>query len=168
MLNLVLMLTAWPSASKEITYLSSDDFLQRAFNGDTVSPKAIWLKGKLKTDVSKILGHDYPALRVRYWMKNNRMAWILEEIGREKPLTAGFVVDKQQIVMARLLIFRESRGDEIRFPAFTEQFNGARLDETNKLDRRIDGISGATLSVNAMRKLSTIALLLSNQVLQKK
>jgi Na+-transporting NADH:ubiquinone oxidoreductase subunit NqrC len=36
-----------------------------------------------------------------------------------------------------------------------------------RLDRHIDGISGATLSVNAINKLSRLALYLHQQVMQK-
>ncbi|EEB78686.1 hypothetical protein GPB2148_1584 [marine gamma proteobacterium HTCC2148] len=53
----------------------------------------------------------------------------------------------------RILAFRESRGWEVKYPYFTEQFSGATADENNRLDRRIDGITGATLSVNAVQKV---------------
>jgi len=66
-----------------------------------------------------------------------------------------------------VLVFRESRGDEIRYPSFTEQFTGATLNNKQKLDRRIDGISGATLSVNALRKLAAVALQLSDYVMKQ-
>jgi len=163
----VLALPAWSSGIKEIVYLSNDDFLRQSFNGDIPDVKAVWLKGTLKTDVSKTLGHDYPALRIRYWLKNHRSAWILEEIGRDKPITAGFVVQDQQLVSVKVLVFRESRGDEIRFPSFTGQFDGAELDNSQQLDRHIDGISGATLSVNAVRKLAAVALQLSVHVIKQ-
>lgn len=57
-------------------------------------------------------------------------------------------------------MFRESRGFEVRYPFFTDQFRGARLREGLDLDREIDGISGATLSVRALTKLARLALLL--------
>ncbi|HEC26177.1 MAG TPA: FMN-binding protein [Gammaproteobacteria bacterium] len=158
---------AWASGTKAIVYLSNKDFLKQSFNGDVPEVKTVWLKGTLKTDISKTLGHNYPALRVRYWLKDHRSAWILEEIGREKPITVGFVVQDQKLVSVKVLVFRENRGGEIRFPSFTEQFDGSELDNNRRLNRRIDGISGATLSVNAVRKLAAVALQLSDHVMKQ-
>jgi len=163
----LLAFPAWSSATKEVVYLTKEDFLEHAFKGDTPEVKAVWLKGALKADISKSLGHDYPALRVRYWVKDKRSAWILDEIGKDKPITAGFVIQNNRLESVRVLVFRESRGDGIHYPSFTEQFAGVALNNNQQLDRRIDGISGATLSVNAIRKLATVALQLSDHVMKQ-
>lgn len=163
----LLTFPAWSSARKEVVHLTKEDFLAQAFEDGTPELKALWLKGDLKTAVSKTLGHDYPALRVRYWILNNRSAWILEEIGKEKPITAGFVIQENRLEIVKVLVFRESRGDEVKYPSFTEQFTGATLNNKQQLDRRIDGISGATLSVNALRKLAAVALQLSDHVMKQ-
>jgi hypothetical protein len=52
----------------------------------------------------------------------------------------------------------------VRHDFFTHQFSQAQLKNGNRLDRGIDGIAGATLSVNAMRKLARLALLYHHQV----
>ena len=91
--------------------------------------------------------------------------WILEKIGKELPITAGFVISENKVEQFKVLAFRESRGWEIRNDFFTEQFDGAHLTTKNKLDRPIDNITGATMSVNAMKKLSRMALYLHKQVL---
>ena len=161
------VLPAWSADIKEAVYLSNDDFLSQAFTSSIPEVKTVWLKGALKADISKTLGHDYPALRIRYWLKDHRSVWVLEEIGRDKPITAGFIVEDQRLVSVNVLVFRESRGDEIRFPSFTRQFDGAMLNKKQQLNRHIDGISGATLSVNAVRKLAAVALQLSNHVIKQ-
>lgn len=143
------------------TYLERGEFLQQAFDGPVPEPDAIWLTGEMQASVREILGHDYPGLRIRYWVRGDRSAWILEEIGKERPITTGFVVDDQRLVAVRVLIFRESRGWEVRYPYFTEQFENAGLAPDGKLDRRIDNITGATLSVNAIRRLARLALFLN-------
>jgi uncharacterized protein with FMN-binding domain len=84
----------------------------------------------------------------------------LEEIGKEQPITTGIVVEDGKIDQVKVLVFRESRGFEVRYPFFTDQFRGATLREGLDLDREIDGISGATLSVRALTKLARLALLL--------
>ena len=61
-------------------------------------------------------------------------------------ITAGFVVKDDRIEQAKVLIYREHREMEVRFPAFLKQFTGVSLSSGNNLDRQIDGISGATLS----------------------
>jgi Na+-translocating ferredoxin:NAD+ oxidoreductase RnfG subunit len=64
----------------------------------------------------------------------------------------------------RVLEFRESRGWEVRYPFFTDQFVDARLEDDGRLDRRIDGITGATLSVAAVTRIARIALLLDGTI----
>jgi len=89
---------------------------------------------------------------------------MLDEIGKEYPITAGFVVSDNHIERAQVLIYRESRGDEIHLPAFLRQFIGSGLDG-ERLSNKIDGITGATLSVNAMQRMARAALVL-NQLAQ--
>ncbi len=88
----------------------------------------------------------------------------MEEIGKERPITTGIVIDQDKIELVRILIFRESRGWEVRYPFFTDQFKEVRLINKNMLDTPIDGISGATLSVNAVTKLARLALMLDSFV----
>jgi Na+-translocating ferredoxin:NAD+ oxidoreductase RnfG subunit len=63
-----------------------------------------------------------------------------------------------------VLEFRESRGWEVRYPFFTDQFVEAKLDQNERLDRNIDGITGATLSVNAVTRIARIALFLHEHI----
>lgn len=141
-------------------YETQSEFLDRAFGGSPPQPGVIWLSGERKTSVRQLLGHDYPALRVRNWCQSGRSAWILEEIGKELPITVGIIVDRDYISSLRVLTYRENRGGEVATPSFTDQFNGASLGANETLDTRIDGISGATLSVQALTRLAGMALLL--------
>ena len=63
-----------------------------------------------------------------------------------------------------MLSFRESRGSEIRHDFFTHQFKQTGLTNELQLDKHIDGISGATLSVRAMSKIARISLYLDQQI----
>ena len=128
------------------------------------APDNLWLTGDLQPAVRAILEHNYPAARLRYWRNGQRTAWVLEEIGKEMPITVGIVVDNGAVVRVRVLVYRESRGWEVKSPAFTAQFDGARLTPKQGLDRRIDGISGATLSVRALGRLARLALMLHQHV----
>jgi hypothetical protein len=144
-------------AAEEEIYLAPDAFLKTAF-GDAPKPSMLWITADIKVEAGKILGHPPLKLRERYWSEGTKTAWILEEIGKEELITAGFVVDNGQIDQARVLIYRESRGMEVRYPAFLKQFRGVELANDRQLSKHIDGISGATLSVWAMSKMARQAL----------
>jgi uncharacterized protein with FMN-binding domain len=72
----------------------------------------------------------------------------------------GIVVSDNRIERISVLVFRETRGYEVRYPFFTRQFENAALTPALDLDQHIDGITGATLSVNAVSRLARLALLL--------
>lgn len=164
----IYMLHLSPISFAKGTYLEPEKFLQRVFDGNPPEPKKLWIKKDLKAEIKNILGHDLKMLRLRYWDDNTKRAWILEEIGRDKPITVGLVTADGKILDVKVLIFRESRGWEVKYPFFTDQFKDATLVTGNNLDRKIDGISGATLSVNALTKLGRLALFLHKYLDKKK
>jgi hypothetical protein len=145
-------------------YQQPQDFLSDTFGGSVPEPAVIWLTGERKQVVNRLLGHRYASLRVRYWARDERSAWILEEIGKEQPITVGLAINQGQLERIKVLEFRESRGWEVRHAFFTDQFRAARLTKDRNLDRDIDGISGATLSVRAMKKLAALALYLDGEL----
>lgn len=145
-------------------YQSPEAFLANSFPGGVPDAEVVWLRGEVSDGIEAILGHRYPSLRIRYWRRSERTAWILEEIGKEQPITTGILINDGEIEALRVLIFRESRGWEVKYDFFTDQFDSARLKHNNKLDRRIDNISGATLSVRAVTRLARMALFLDQQV----
>lgn len=146
--------TAW----SDQVILAPDVFLRETF-GTVPAAKFLWLDEAAQKSLIAIFGHRYPQARLRYWRAKERTAWILEDIGKEFPITAGFVIHKGVIEKARVLIYRESRGEEIRLPSFLRQFEGQRLEEGNLSDD-VDSISGATLSVWAMQRMAKAALTL--------
>ncbi len=149
-------------------YQEPGEFIKEVYSGNPPTTEKIWITGELKDRVRSILGHDLNVLRLRYWLKDGRSAWILEEIGKERPITTGIVVNNGQIERVKVLIFREVRGWEVRYPFFTDQFDGAVLDSEMMLDRSIDGISGATMSVSAVSRLARLALLLHQYAVVEK
>lgn len=154
---LVLLLAGAHAHARGI-YQEPEAFLQDTFAEGVPEPKMIWVTKSIRPTVEKILGHKPNALRIRYWRKASRSAWILEEIGKEKPITTGVVVNNGQIERIKVLVFRESRGWEVRHDFFTNQFKGAAIQTDHQLNKSIDGVSGATLSVRALRKLARLAL----------
>lgn len=139
-------------------------FLSGAFDGDPPEASLLWLTGERGNTAKRILGHRPASLRVRYWRDGERTAWIIEETGKEKLITAGFVIDAGRLADVKVLAFRESRGWEIRHDFFTEQFDGVGLNGNTMLDEPIDNITGATLSVNAMQRMARLALFLDGEI----
>ena len=77
------------------SYQSSDAYLEEVFFDDVPTSQVIWLKGEVKDTVADILGHRYPGIRIRYWGKDRRTAWVLEEVGKTQPITVGLVVNAE-------------------------------------------------------------------------
>lgn len=155
----------WVPVSAKGVYKTNLQFLQESFSGQEVpATQILWLAGDVKNGVKNILGHNYIKLRIKYWRDKSRTVWVLEEIGKEKPITAGFVVNDNKLESVEVLAFRESRGWEIKHPFFTRQFKGAALKNKSGLNKNIDGITGATLSVSAITRLSQMALYLHQHV----
>jgi hypothetical protein len=145
-------------------YIETDDYVTAAFAGEMPRAGTLWVSGDLRKVAEEILGHKYSALRVRYWDDGTTSAWILDEIGKELPITIGVTVRDAKIENVRVLEFRESRGWEVRYPFFTDQFDGATLTAKDRLDRNIDGITGATLSVGAVTRIAKVALIFDGNI----
>jgi len=159
---MALAMAAVPAVAAEKIYEKPSSFLKRHF-GDIPKTRVLELDRHQKGGIKAALGHDYGQKRIRYWQDGGKTAWILDEIGKTEPITAGFIIRNGTISEIKVLIYRESHGWEVSRPFFTKQFVGARLDD-GKMDRNIDGIVGATLSVRALTRLSAAALYLSHQV----
>ena len=157
----VLVLAALSAAAED--YLGRDEFLALAFGEGRPEMQVLWLTGDTRAAATAAVGWAPAALRLRYWQAGDRTAWILEDIGKDQPITLGVVIAGQRIERVEVLAFRESRGWEIRYPFFTGQFAGAALGGDGALDRPIDGITGATLSANAASRVARLALWLDGQ-----
>ena len=126
--------------------------------------QALWLDRDLKDAAAALLERPYAGARVRYCAHGGRTAWILDEIGKTEPITTGIVIDAGRVEQVRVLVFRESRGGEVHREAFTQQYRQATLADDYRLDRTIDGITGATLSVWALNRQVRLALLFDRAV----
>lgn len=145
-------------------YQTREEFLFEFFGIEQPGNELIWIDDDLRAKATEVLGHAPAMLRVRYWREGEKTAWIIKEIGKEQLITFGIVINKGEIQSLRVLQFRESRGWEIRYPFFTEQFSGVTLAADGYLSDDIDGITGATLSVRAVERLARLALWLDAQV----
>ena len=136
-------------------------FLSETFNGDVPKKQRLIVKGEAKDQIKSIMGSKYKKRLFSYWQNDTQQVWILNSIGKYKPITAAFSIQHCSVKSAHVLVYREQHGYEIKYPFFLTQFNDAKIDSTLKLDTKIDNISAATLSVNSMKRMAKMALLLS-------
>lgn len=145
-------------------YQQPSAFIAESFNA-TPTKRTLTITDGVRARISKIMGTHYQLSAPNYWEHEGKTAWVLEEIGKYKPITTGIVVGKDgTLARLKVLIYRESHGGEVRHSFFTRQFKGAGLRRGKKLDQPIDGIAGATLSVKALERLSALALMLHEEV----
>ncbi len=160
LLSLIFLLIAGPAAAEDKIYQKPSSFITSAFSGKLPPTSVLKLDSATKSRVKKILGHSYKSSRIRYWNQGARTVYILEEIGKTKPITTGFIVENGILKKMNVLIYRESHGWEVSKKFFSRQLAGARLNSATRLSKTPRNIAGATLSVRALTKLSRLALYL--------
>jgi hypothetical protein len=161
----LVLLTSQVAFAMETIYQEPGVFLEENLYG--CEQQVLWLKSDVKSQIEQLVDHPFPGVRIRYCEKEGKTAWILDEIGKTEPITSGIIVNEGRVEQVRVLIFRESRGSEVHRPAFTLQYQDAVLDNDNSLDRYIDGITGATMSVGALNRQVKLALLLDKVTREK-
>lgn len=152
-----------PVQAIDDVYQTPEAFLAEAFGAAPPPPQVMELDAGLQSALSQTLGHPFAQSRLRYWRAADKSAWIFDSIGKEgyQPTTAGFVIRGGAVEIARVLIYRESRGEQVCERSFLRQFEGARA-AGDGLDRAIDGISGATYSVKMMQRMARAAISLDS------
>ena len=151
--------------ASEDVYQSPEVFITESFGNTQPTKKNLTLTPDVKEKIAKIMGSHYKLSNTTYWQQEGRTVWVLEEIGKFEPITSGFVVGENgKLERVKVLIYRESHGWEVKRKFFTRQFKGAGLKRGKKLDKRIDGIAGATLSVGALKRMGALAAMLHETV----
>ena len=159
----LLILSSSAFASDEI--LLRDNFLKSSLGLSEVPMHSyIILKDDIEEGVKKILKDTYHLPVIKYWRSGKKVGFILEAIGKHEFITTGFTVEDNKISDAKVLVYRENYGYEIKYDMFINQIEGNSLKGNGKLVGRIANISGATLSVNSMRKLSKLSLFLYSKI----
>lgn len=138
------------------------NFLTQVFDHNIPAAKRLWVTTELKSSLSQLLDKPTTKLSYRYWQKNDTVVWVLDEIGKERDITTGVVLKDNQVANVEVIIYRESKGGEVQIPWFTGQFRGVTAEDDWRND--IDSISGATLSVNALKKQVATALALNQYI----
>lgn len=130
-------------------------FLEEVFGPDVPVAQSVAVSGNVAELIQPL------PQRMRYWRADGRTVWIFDELGKVgyQPTTCGFVVRDKSIERAKVLIYRESRGEQVGQPSFLQQLVGAKA-AGGGIDKSVDNISGATYSVKMMQRMARTALML--------
>ena len=161
----IYLLTLSFSINAENVIMDKDDFLKQALGVSEVPfHKYIILKDDVAAGVKDILKDTYHLPAIKYYKNGNKVGFILEAIGKHEFITTGYVVENNKISDAKVLVYRENYGGEVAYDFFLNQIRGNSLKSKDKLTNRLKNISGATMSVNSMRKLSKLSLFLASKI----
>lgn len=142
-----------------IYFQEPEDFLKEAFDGAPPAPQVLQLGESEQQKIREVYGRPFPKPRIHYWGADGKTAWIFDDVGKEgyQPTTSGFVVQDGKVLAARVLTYRESRGEEVGENFFLEQLAGAEA-EGPGIDQQVDSITGATESVEMMKRMTRTAI----------
>jgi len=140
-----------------VVYLTEEEALAKAFpKADSVWAEVWAPTEEQRRSVQRKLGWRVAdsTFTVHRGVKGRQdlgYAVMANEIGLYKPITFMVHLDIEQKVSAvHVMVYRESRGGEVRRRRFLSQYDGKRVSSPVRINRDIIGISGATLSVRAL------------------
>jgi H+/Na+-translocating ferredoxin:NAD+ oxidoreductase subunit G len=157
--SLIFPAESYPAEEKKFdlqVYLTKKEALEIAFPGaDAIDKERKWLTDEQKTAIAKLSLLEISENRFNFYVgkKDGKpMGYMLIDhiVGKSFPITFMTVLNVDGTVRdVEILVYREPRGWEVRFPSFMSQFFGMNADSDF---RDINSITGATLSVRAITK----------------
>ena len=136
-------------------YLTKKQALDIAFPGaDKVEKEKQWLTGEQKQAIGKLCLQTIKETRFTFYVgkkSDKPMGYLLIDniIGKSFPITFFTLLNTDGTVRdVEIMVYREPRGWEVKNQSFLSQFFGK---DSSSDSREINSITGATLSVNALR-----------------
>ncbi len=156
-------------------YLTPAQALKHAFpDADTVRVETHILTPDLKGRVEPRLGWRLEESEVRVYLgyKGEKLlgyAVVTEQVGLYKPITFLVkVAPDGRVDDTWIMVYRESRGGEVRRKRFLSQYQGKSAKDPIRLNRDVIGITGATLSVRAVSLGVKRVVILIDEIYLKK
>ena len=131
-----------------------------------LSMHTLTLPLELKSNIQNRVKQTFYRDNLYYWEITNQdstlaYAFLDNVIGKSMPITFVVIINpKGEIMASHVVKYREAYGGEIGNMKWLSQFN--KLTDSSKyiIGKNIDGISGATISVNSLSKgIQKIAIL---------
>jgi Na+-translocating ferredoxin:NAD+ oxidoreductase RnfG subunit len=123
---------------------------------ERIRKDVIKLSPEKKAHIEERIGWKFPEQSFEVYIGEtgtqiDGYALVQNTIGKHKPMTYMVGIDnKGQVSDVELLVFRESRGSEIRQKRFNAQYEGKTVNDPVRINKDIINISGATMSVRSM------------------
>jgi len=141
----------------EEVYLTLEEALETVFpESKQVIPEKTDLTSEQRQQIEAESGRPMIESQVTVYVgktdgRIDGYALVTEEIGMYKPITSmvGITPDGR-IRDVAVMIYRESRGGDVRRKRFLSQYRGRRLTDPIRLNKDIINVTGATLSVRSM------------------
>ena len=140
-------------------YLNIDQALVQMFpQADRFEQADVRLTDVQLDAVSKAAGYRvqdraYSTYKAYRSGRSEGYAVVSEEVGKFHLITYAVAVTPQgKVKQVEVLVYRESRGGEIRHRRFLQQYVGKSIQDPIRLNRDILNVTGATLSVRAMNR----------------
>lgn len=138
-------------------FMSEEDGVKIMFpKSERVRKEIIKLTPDKKSQIEERIGWKFPEESFEIYIGEtgahiDGYALVQNTIGKHKPMTYMVGVDnKGRVSDIELLVFRESRGSEIRQKRFNTQYEGKTVLDPVRINKDIINISGATMSVRSM------------------
>jgi thiamine biosynthesis lipoprotein len=144
-----------PEAVK--VYLTEEEALAKAFPGADSIQAAVWAPNSgQRRRIEQRLGWRLEA--GPFTVYAGYLAGVVvgystvgEEVGLYRPITFMVKVSPEgKVDGVWVMVYRESRGGEVRRRRFLAQYDGKTADSPMRINRDIIGVTGATLSVRAL------------------
>jgi Na+-translocating ferredoxin:NAD+ oxidoreductase RnfG subunit len=156
---------------------SIGEYSEIEFEKYDLSPK---LRNKIETESKQRFYSDFVYIvRTRIEETITSVSILDNVMGRDQPITFAAMFDKGgNIISSDIIKYREPYGGAVQNDSWTEQFRGKSSTSGFEVGNDVDGISGATISVNSLtrgiKKLSFLyeslkdSLWISNFTISKK
>ena len=155
----------------EVVYLTEDQSLQLILpKSNGIHAEERQLTPEQKSCIEKRIGWKFPETSFLFFVGKtdenvDGYASIQNTIGKYKPMTYMVgVTPSGKVSQVEMLVYRESRGAEIRKPRFMYQYKGKDSDDPIRINRDIINITGATMSVRSASAGVKRALVLTEEL----
>ncbi|HBP90629.1 MAG: FMN-binding protein [Nitrospira sp.] len=159
---------------QEDVYLTPEDAAKLMFpESDSIRSEVITINEDEKRLIEDRIGWHFPETTFECFIgqtngKVDGWAFIQNTIGKHKPMTYMVGVDPEgEVTNVEILVYRESRGSEVRKKRFNYQYQGKTPYDPIRINRDIINISGATMSVRSMSAGVKRALVLVEELYLK-
>ncbi len=156
---------------KEVIYFTEKEAVELILKDSATTRKETrLLTPAQKSCVEERIGWKFPETSFDFFIGEtgdtlDKYAVIQNTIGKYRPMTYIVGIDSNiKVSGVEMLVYRESRGAEVRKARFTYQYIGRSSSAPLRLNRDVMNISGATMSVRSLSAGVKRALVLTEEL----